>query len=165
MGHYPTGDYTNNLALTQKIGSFKRPRGTFNWPSGLIRMDNFANASFPPELISVMQNALEDAIATLPHPVNSSHIISLAETILRSAKEGERDSTTLRTMALLELRVSPRKSPRHEDLMTYEEECRQKAEHYRKLARGETDAVVLEILRRMADEWSEKIRSAGDTKG
>jgi hypothetical protein len=72
-------------------------------------MDNFANASFPPDLISVMQRALEDAISTLPHPVNSNHINSIAETILRSASEGERDPTTLRTMALMELQISPRK--------------------------------------------------------
>jgi len=71
-------------------------------------VDNFANASFPPELIAVMQNALEGAISTLPHPVSSSHVRSLAETILRSAKEGERDPITLRTMALVELQISPR---------------------------------------------------------
>jgi hypothetical protein len=71
-------------------------------------MDNFANASFPPELISTMQQALEGAVATLPHPVDSNHVRSIAETILRSANEGERDPATLRTMALLELQISPR---------------------------------------------------------
>jgi len=40
-------------------------------------MDNFANASFAPDLIAVMQNALEGAVSTLPHPVSSSHIKSL----------------------------------------------------------------------------------------
>jgi hypothetical protein len=72
-------------------------------------VDNFANASFPPDLIIVMRNALESAISTLPHPVSSSHVRSLAETILRSANEGVRDPTTLRTMALMELQISPRK--------------------------------------------------------
>ena len=72
-------------------------------------MDNFANASFAPDLIAVMQNALEGAVSTLPHPVSSSHIKSIAETILRSANEGERDPNTLKTMALLELQISPRK--------------------------------------------------------
>jgi hypothetical protein len=67
-------------------------------------MDNFANASFAPDLIAVMQNALEGAVSTLPHPVSSSHIKSIAETILRSANEGERQTT-----ALLELQISPRK--------------------------------------------------------
>ena len=71
-------------------------------------MDNFANASFSPDLIAVMRNALEGAISMLPHPVSSSHVRSLAETILRSANEGERDPTTLRTMALVELQISPR---------------------------------------------------------
>jgi hypothetical protein len=31
-------------------------------------VDNFANASFPPDLIAVMQDALQGAISTLPHP-------------------------------------------------------------------------------------------------
>jgi hypothetical protein len=72
-------------------------------------MDDFANASFAPDLIAVMQNALEGAVSTLPHPASSSHIKSIAETILRSANEGERDPNTLQTMALLELQISPRK--------------------------------------------------------
>jgi hypothetical protein len=71
-------------------------------------MDNFANASFAPDLIAVMQSALEGAVSTLPHPVSSSHIKSIAESILRSTNEGERDSNTLQTMALLELQISPR---------------------------------------------------------
>jgi hypothetical protein len=72
-------------------------------------MDNFANASFAPDLIAVMQDALKGAVSTLPHPVSSSHIKSIAETILRSASEGERDPKALQTMALLELQISPRK--------------------------------------------------------
>jgi hypothetical protein len=72
-------------------------------------MDDFANASFAPELIAVMQSALEGAVSTLPHPVSSGHIKSIAETILRSANEGERDPNTLQTMALLELQISPKR--------------------------------------------------------
>jgi hypothetical protein len=72
-------------------------------------MDNFANASFAPELIAVMQDALKGTVSTLPHPVSSSHIKSIAETILRSASEGERDPKALQTMAPLELQISPRK--------------------------------------------------------
>jgi hypothetical protein len=71
-------------------------------------MQNFGNASFPPDTIKVMQRALENAVATLPHPVSSLHIRSLAETILRSAKDGERDAMALQTMALLELQISAR---------------------------------------------------------
>jgi hypothetical protein len=73
-------------------------------------VDNFANASFSPDLIAIMRNALDGAISTLPHPVSSSNVQSLAETILRSANEGVRDPTTLQTMALLELQISPRKN-------------------------------------------------------
>jgi len=72
-------------------------------------MDDFANASFAPDLIEAMQKALEGAASTLPHPVSSNHIKSIAETILRSAHEGERDPNTLQIMALLELQISPRK--------------------------------------------------------
>ncbi len=71
-------------------------------------MKDFSNASFPPETIGVMKNALDAAIASLPDPVSATHIQSLAETILRSAKEGERDPATLQRLALLELQISPR---------------------------------------------------------
>jgi hypothetical protein len=55
-----------------------------------------------------MQRALDDAIERLPEPVKASHTQALAETILRSVKEGERDAGTLRNLALLELTISPR---------------------------------------------------------
>jgi hypothetical protein len=72
-------------------------------------MENFANASFHADLVKVMLNALEDAASTLPHPVSSNHLQSIAETILRSAKEGERDRVVLQRLALIELQISPRK--------------------------------------------------------
>jgi len=71
-------------------------------------MKDFPHASFPPDIIGIMTTAMESAVATLPHPVASVHIQSLAETILRTTKEGERDPATLARMALLELLVSPR---------------------------------------------------------
>ena len=71
-------------------------------------MKDFANASFPPDTIGIMTLAMESALATLPHPVGSARIQSLAETILRSAKEGESDPAVLARMALLELTISPR---------------------------------------------------------
>jgi len=71
-------------------------------------MKDFANASFPPEIIEIMKAAMDDAVATLPHPVSSASVQSIAETILRSAKEGETDPKTLERMALLELQISPR---------------------------------------------------------
>jgi hypothetical protein len=71
-------------------------------------MKDFSNTSFPPETISIMKDAMDAAIATLPDPVSSANVNSIAETILRSAKEGERDPATLERMALLELQITPR---------------------------------------------------------
>ena len=71
-------------------------------------MKNFSNASFPPETIGIMTIALDAAIASLPEPVSSAHVQSIAESILRSTKEGERDPATLQRMALMELQIAPR---------------------------------------------------------
>ena len=71
-------------------------------------MKDFSNAAFPPDTIGLMKSALDAAVATLPEPVNSAHVQSLAETILRTAKEGERDPTVMKTMALIELQITPR---------------------------------------------------------
>ena len=54
-------------------------------------MKDFPHASFPPDVIGIMTAAMESAVSSLPHPVASAHIQSLAETILRTTKEGERD--------------------------------------------------------------------------
>jgi hypothetical protein len=71
-------------------------------------MRDFSDATFSPEVIESMTTALEQAIATLPEPVSSSHVNLLAEAILRSAKEGERDPLVLQRLALLELQIAPR---------------------------------------------------------
>jgi hypothetical protein len=71
-------------------------------------MKDFSNAVFPPETISIMQNALDAAVASLPEPVSSVYVQSIAETILRTANEGERDPATLQRMALMELQISSR---------------------------------------------------------
>jgi hypothetical protein len=71
-------------------------------------MKNFANASFPPEVISVMEAAFDAAVASLPDPVSSSHVQRLAEAILRAAHAGERDPLILQRLALLELQITPR---------------------------------------------------------
>ncbi|WKA26748.1 hypothetical protein [Bradyrhizobium roseum] len=71
-------------------------------------MKDFSNASFPPETITLMQIALEAAVASLPEPVSTSHVQAIAESILRSAKEGERDPSALQRMALIELQISRR---------------------------------------------------------
>jgi hypothetical protein len=49
---------------------------------------------------------MKKAIATLPHPLSSAHVQAVAETILRTAKDGERDPQVLGRMALLELQLS-----------------------------------------------------------
>ena len=68
-------------------------------------MKDFSNASFNPDLIRAMDEALEGAVASLPHPVSSMRVQSIAESILRSAKEGESNPRTLQTMALLEMQL------------------------------------------------------------
>jgi len=68
-------------------------------------MKDFSNAAFPPDLIEAMDKALEGAVATLPHPVSSQRVQNIAESILRSAKQGERDPRTLQTMALVEMQI------------------------------------------------------------
>jgi hypothetical protein len=71
-------------------------------------MKDFSNASFSPEMISIMETAMHAAVATLPEPVSSSHVQSIAETILRTAQNGERDPAVLQRMALLELQLKSR---------------------------------------------------------
>ena len=71
-------------------------------------MKDFSNASFPPETIGIMKDAMTAAVATLPDPICSAHVKAIAEAILRTAKDGERDPATLQRMALLELQITPR---------------------------------------------------------
>ena len=71
-------------------------------------MKDFSNASFAPETIGLMEDAMNAAVDTLPHPVSSANVNAIAETILRTARDGERDPLTLQRMALMELQISPR---------------------------------------------------------
>lgn len=71
-------------------------------------MKDFAHAAFPPDTVGLMKQVLDETLETLPHPVKSSHAQQIAETILRSVKDGERDAMTLRNLALLELQITPR---------------------------------------------------------
>jgi hypothetical protein len=71
-------------------------------------MKDFSNAIFSPDTVSVMKDAMDAAVATLPEPVSLDHVNSLAEAILRTAKDGERDPAILQRMALLELQITPR---------------------------------------------------------
>lgn len=71
-------------------------------------MKDFANASFSPDTVALLQSAMEATVATLPEPVSSSKVQSIAQSILRSAKDGERDPIALQRLALLELQITPR---------------------------------------------------------
>jgi hypothetical protein len=68
-------------------------------------MKDFSNAAFLPDEIDAMHRALEQAVATLPHPVSSRRVQTIAESILRAANQGERDVRTLQTMALVEMQL------------------------------------------------------------
>ena len=71
-------------------------------------MKDFSNAAFVPEVVSAMTEALDASVATLPHPVNSTQVNQLAESILRTAHTGEHDPAILQRMALLELQITRR---------------------------------------------------------
>jgi hypothetical protein len=71
-------------------------------------MKDFPNATFLPETLGIMKDAMDAAIAELPDPVSSAHVQSIAETILRTANDGETDPAILQRMALLELQITPR---------------------------------------------------------
>jgi hypothetical protein len=75
---------------------------------GTDLLNDFSNASFPPETIDIMKDAIDAAVATLPDPVSSAYVKAIAETILRTAKTGERDPAILQRMALIELQITPR---------------------------------------------------------
>ena len=71
-------------------------------------MKDLSNAAFSPDIIEIMNDAMETAVSTLPYPVSSAHVQAIAEAILRTANEGVRDVATLQRVALLELQISPR---------------------------------------------------------
>lgn len=71
-------------------------------------MKDFSHASFSPDVIALMTRALESSVATLPEPVSTAHVSLIAESILRTAKDGERQIDALQRIALLELALAPR---------------------------------------------------------
>jgi hypothetical protein len=71
-------------------------------------MMDFSSASFSPEVIEIMTEALERAVSTLPEPVHAAHVGLLAESILRTAGAGERSLASLQRIALMELQLAPR---------------------------------------------------------
>jgi hypothetical protein len=71
-------------------------------------MRDFPDAVFAPETVEVMSEALDASVSTLPYPVTAGQVNQLAESILRTAQTGERDTTTLQRLALLELQLTDR---------------------------------------------------------
>ena len=69
-------------------------------------MKDFSNASFPPEIIGTMKEAMDAAVASLPDPISSAYVQSIAEAT--SHGHGEKDPATLQRMALLELQITLR---------------------------------------------------------
>jgi hypothetical protein len=90
-----------NMPSASSLSLPATPYG-LNW---MQRMKDFSNASFSPDLIRAMDEALAGAVATLPHPVSSMRVQNIAESILRSAKQGETNPRTLQTMALVEMQI------------------------------------------------------------
>jgi hypothetical protein len=70
-------------------------------------MKDFPDAVFAPETVEVMGEALDASVSALPEPVTAGQVNLLAESILRTAQTGERNTTTLQRMALLELQLIP----------------------------------------------------------
>jgi hypothetical protein len=71
-------------------------------------MKDFPDAAFAPDTVEVMVKALDASVATLPHPVTSGQVNMLAESILRTAQTGERDTVAMQRLALLELQLTER---------------------------------------------------------
>ena len=69
-------------------------------------MKNFPDAEFSPDVIELMTQALKSSVATLPDPVNTAQINLIAESILRTANEGEREIGALQRIALMELALA-----------------------------------------------------------
>ncbi len=66
-------------------------------------MKIFQGTSFNPETILIMTRVLEEAVETLPYPVSSGSVQSLAKNIVDLATQGERDPQRMKLLALLAL--------------------------------------------------------------
>jgi hypothetical protein len=76
----------------------------------IAMVEDFASVSavYSPEVIEIMSEALAASIESLPEPVSATQVHYLAESILYSAANGERDATVLERIALVELRMVAR---------------------------------------------------------
>ena len=85
----PLGVTHARVSATARAFAARTTR-TVNSAQDRFQMKDFSNASFPPETIAIMKVALDRAVASLPEPLSSAHVQAIAETILRTAKDGER---------------------------------------------------------------------------
>ncbi len=67
-------------------------------------MKIFQGSSFSPDIIAAMTQALDEAVETLPFPVGSSRVQSLAKNIVELAAQGERDPERMKLLALLAMK-------------------------------------------------------------
>lgn len=66
-------------------------------------MKIFQGTSFNPQTIAIMKRVLDEAVETLPEPVSSGTVQSLAKNIINLAAQGERDPERMKLLALLAL--------------------------------------------------------------
>jgi hypothetical protein len=94
------------IGVLMRNSRFIAPVQSFTTGVRTELMKDFSNASFPPEIIGIMEEAIDAAVR--PCRTRSAHAQSIAETILRTVKDRERGPATLQRMALLELQITPR---------------------------------------------------------
>ena len=60
---------------------------------------------FKPELVEVMEEALQRSVEALPEPVSSGVVQELAKAILHNANDGNTSPDDLSRLALLEIQL------------------------------------------------------------
>lgn len=68
-------------------------------------MDSPKGTVFKPELVEVMDEALQLSVDALPEPVSSGTVQELAKAILHNANDGTTDPDDLSRLALLEIQL------------------------------------------------------------
>lgn len=68
-------------------------------------MDAPKGTMFKPELVEVMEEALQRSIEALPEPVSSGVVQELAKSILHNANDGNTSPDDLSRLALLEIQL------------------------------------------------------------
>ncbi len=68
-------------------------------------MDSPKGTVFKPELVEVMEEALQLSVDALPEPISSGTVQELAKAILHNAKDGATNPDDLSRLALLEIQL------------------------------------------------------------